>query len=236
MRCAVSLLTVSLISLLVGGPEAQAIRRRPSLEARDHPESVLILARNSRERKPVFGLGSGALIAPRAVLTAAHCVVDFDTFEVTAPYAKPQAARVQSARAHPDYKPGVNERDFAVLVLAEPIDTGKKLPTLYDGALLPIDAKLIVVGRVQNGRLSMNQLFLTEVSLVGDRYNNNVYGGNPPCSEHGDSGGPIFKAGKETEIVAIVSAELGETRANVATDIYAPITREIREWIKGQLP
>src|SRR5262249_44008966 len=107
----VSLRTVVCIALaLLAGllfhPEAQAIKRRDSAEASDHPEAVLITARDSKNQKSASA--SGVLIAANAVLTAGHAVDDFDSWDVTAPYAKdgPVTAKATTPRLHPAYKPG----------------------------------------------------------------------------------------------------------------------------------
>ena len=224
----------------VGGflapPEALAIKQKKSQEVSDHPEVVLIAARNSRTRQG--GLCSGALIAPHAVLTAAHGVASFDTLAVTAPYVKdgPVRSAVKAVYVHPHAKDRPLENDLAVLILREPIRVGRKCPSLHAGDLFPLETKLLVVGRVDNGRVSQARLFRTGVTLVAYRGNTNVYGGHPQVVEEGDSGGPVFVQGKEQEIVAVVSGNIAASMSNVPTDVYTPISRRNRDWILRQIP
>ncbi len=228
---------VLVLLFLVGSfSEVRAIKRHPSREVRDHPEVVLVAARNSRTR--LAGLSSGTLIAPHAVLTAAHGVAPFDTLVVTAPYVKggPVRSPVKAVHVHPHYKDHPLENDLAVLILREPIRVGRKCPGLRVGDLLPLETKLFVVGRVDNGRVSQARLFRTGVTLVAYRSNTNVYGGNPQVVEEGDSGGPVFVQGKEQEVVAVVSGNIAASRANVPTDVYTPISRRNRDWILRQIP
>jgi secreted trypsin-like serine protease len=213
---------------------ALAIKHNPIREATGHVEAVLVTAQNTRTHKTLHG--AGVLIAPRAVLTAAHCAADFDSWIVIAPVAKSRRVRVREARVHPKYQPGLKEQDLAILILEEPIDTRIPLPNLRGSDLLPIETKLTIVGRVANGKVSGDRLFQASVTLVADRSNANVYGGIPQVCEHGDSGGPVYVAGKPNEIVAVVGGVLEESRANVPTDIFVPITRASREWILRQAP
>jgi secreted trypsin-like serine protease len=217
-------------------PTVQAIKHKPSSEARGHPEAVLITSRNSRAK--VETTCSGALIAPNVVLTAAHCVDHFDQRDVLAPYAKKEANRAttKTARVHPDFKRGRYENDLAVLILDRPIDIGAKFPTIHGGNLLRIDTRLVVVGRVDNGTSAKDKLFLAPATLVAFPDNVNVYGGNPQVIERGDSGGPLFVAGKEQEIAAIVSGYLNFSRWNVPTDLYVPLDAKKKEWVQRQIP
>jgi hypothetical protein len=224
------------VIFLAGAADLYAIKRKPSLEASDHPEVVLITARSSKSSE--VGKSSGALIAPNAVLTAAHGLDRFDTWEVTAPYAKngPARSRSKTARVHPEFKPGTSEYDLALLVLTDPIDLGGKYPTLHDGDLYPLDTRLLVVGRVQNGSVSNTQLFKAPVTLVKFPGNTNLYGGWPHVVEQGDSGGPLFVHGKEQEIAALVSGHLGPSRGHVQTDCFIPVSRRNKAWILRQVP
>jgi hypothetical protein len=223
-------------AFLLALSNVHAIKRKPSLEATDHPEVVLLRARSSKG--PEIGKSSGALIAPNAVLTAAHGMSKFDTWEVTAPYAKngPARARSKTPKVHPDFKPGLTEHDLAVLILDDNIDIGAKYPALHDGDLYPIDTKLVILGRVHNGTLSNTQLFKAPVTLAQFPGNTNLYGGLPHVVEEGDSGGPVCNAGKDGEIAALVSGHLALTRSNVQTDCFIPINRRNKAWILRQIP
>jgi hypothetical protein len=213
----------------------QAIKKRTTVEASDHPEVVVISARNSKTKET--SRYSGVLIAPHAVLTAAHGVEGFDAWEVVAPYVRHGTGRATAklARAHPQFKLNKPDHDLAVLILNHGIDIGRNCPTLHDGDLYPIETRLIVVGRVDNGNVSSTQLYKAQTTVVPFPGNTNVYGGHPQVVEEGDSGGPVFLANKEREIVGVVSGYLGLTRSNVRTDVYIPITSKNRPWILRQL-
>jgi hypothetical protein len=222
--------------LLVALPGVGAIQRKPSLEANDHPEAVLLTARNSKTTQG--GKCTGVLNDSRAVLTAAHSVAGFDTWEVMVPYAKNKAAKTTSktAKVHPEYRTDRMVNDLAVLILDDAIDIGRPFPTLHGGDLHPIETKLVVVGRVNNGQLSQTQLFKTAITLVPFPGNINVYGGNPHVVEEGDSGGPVYVLNKDKEIAALVSGNIGFTRSNVRTDLLIPISRNNKAWILRQIP
>ncbi len=217
-------------------PSARAIEHHPGIEADHYPEAVLVTARSPG--KDATCRCCGVLIDRRAVLTVAHGVVGFETWEVTAPYAKGGATtvQVQSARIHPDYETGIFENDLAVLRLADPIDLDRPLPALHRGDLLPIGARLTVVGRVDNGKPSADRLFAAEVERFWVRGDINIYGGFPRISQRGDSGGPVYPAGDGHEVVALIGGALSASRANVPTDIYIPIIAGNRKWILAQLP
>lgn len=222
--------------LLVLGGDAFAIKRSPAREAADHPAVVIVNTSAAKTRKACAH--SGVLIAPTVVLTAAHCVRGFDIFEVTAPYAKgrPLRAVTRTVHIHPAFEPGKIEDDLALLVLDEPLDVGAALPVFHTGNLFPIETPLQVVGRVKNGTIAATQLFEAPITLVGFPGNSNLYGGHPQTVEKGDSGGPIFLAGKDAKVVGIVSGILEFNRGNVPTDAYVPLSRKNRDWIHQHLP
>ncbi|MFN4259364.1 MAG: trypsin-like serine protease [Gemmataceae bacterium] len=217
-------------------PESPAIKNRPPREARAVPAAVLITATNTTTRKT--SPCSGVWIAPRAVLTAAHCVAGFDSWQVTAPYAQNGRlhATSRNALAHPQFKLGHFEYDLAVIILDEPLDLGFEPPRLRAGALHPIETPLIVVGRVANGMSAQDQLYEASVTLVAFPGNVNVYGGHPQVTEPGDSGGPVVVARQQKELAALISGYIPFSRANVPTDLLVPIDRLKRAWILQQVP
>ncbi len=231
-----ALLVLAVAGWLLSGSPLQAIKRKPAAEVRGHPELVLISAKQSKGKE--VSVCSGTLIAPNVVLTAGHCVDGFDQFAVSAPYAKKGADKATSTtpRKHPQFKRGDFEHDLAVLILDQDMDVGGKLPALYRGNLYPINTPLLVIGRVENGTISNSKLFQTQVVLVQFPGSINVYGANPQVIQHGDSGGPIFVAGKEQEIAAVVSGSISFSRWNVPTDLYVPISNKNRDWILRQVP
>lgn len=231
-------MTATMASILLFAtiaPNVEAIKRVPEVEAKDHPEVVHVSSRSAQRGE--LGKSCGVLLASNIVLTAAHGVARFDAWEVTAPYTKhgPATVTVKAARVHPEFKNDPIPNDIAILVLSKDIDIGRDFPAFHDGELLPIDTKLMVVGRVSNGRLSMSRLYKALTAIVPFPGNTNVYGGHPQVVEEGDSGGPVFMVGKETTLVGLVSGNLGAGRANVRTDAFTPVSRRNHAWIVRQI-
>jgi hypothetical protein len=144
---------------------------------------------------------TGTLIAPRLVLTAAHCVIDprlGGALEVLfgSDAAAPDAVirRVSQVAVHPEYRADGDPADLAVLVLAEtaPVSPVPLNATPLDGTLVGQSVRLVGFGQTNPGGAppGTKRSGTATVSEVQSALFRIVPG--PSLSCQGDSGGPLF--------------------------------------------
>jgi hypothetical protein len=152
---------------------------------------------------------SGAVIAPRVVLTAGHCVTGASSWTVKAPYAANQSARGSSSwTGYVSTGDFVNPDtlDVAVIILDTPI-TMATYPTLASAAV-PSGTKAVNVGRIRNGTASNTGLFVgTPVSLSpGASQGFPLAYASAEIIESGDSGGPVYVGSGATRTLVAVNS------------------------------
>jgi secreted trypsin-like serine protease len=164
-----------------------------------YPEAVLVEGFDAENGGEAC---SGALIAPRVVLTAGHCVSGFTSFQVVAPYVEQQNP-VMGVGTTFDYKNNgmiVNpeKHDVGIVVLAAPINL-PSYPTVTSTPV-PDGTQVTDIGRVQDGVVSTTGLFMGPEVAVS-------YGASAgfpfdyvtsAVTEEGDSGGPVVQSGTHT--------------------------------------
>jgi V8-like Glu-specific endopeptidase len=179
---------------------------------------------------------TGTLVAPRVVLTAAHCVESRDVAQVLSVVFAPETERALAAervrviegRPHPSWRPGVN--DVGVLILAEDAPV---VPVPLGGAVLSPD----VVGRTtrvvgfgiddqdktgsrRSGTATVTAIEAGTFSIVAA----------PGMSCGGDSGGPLFLEVDGAErIVGVTSFgnPACTTGTNTRVDVHEAFVRAI---------
>lgn len=196
--------------------------------ATDYPESVLLLMKTGGAPK---SLCSGSLLAPNVVITAGHCIHGFDSWTVTAPFAGGQTSTSTTATSFDWDVDGdnvdPNYHDVALVILDTPI-TLSSYPTIATGPLAD-GAKVVNVGRINNGQLSNTALYMSKPLAVKSASSSGYpfdYMGSEVI-EHGDSGGPVFVPGTHT-LVAVSSGGGGGTEILARVDL-------LRAWILQQI-
>lgn len=190
--------------------------------ATKYPEAVLVDM--LRDGVPV-ALCSGALVAPRVVLTAGHCVHGWDGWRVRAPFADGQTAVGDDGVTY-DWKNesmvvDPREHDLGLVFLSTPI-TLASYPTLAT-AHVPFGSKVVNIGRIHDGEPSFTKLFLGRaVSAVdGKNYGFPFSYASTDVIESGDSGGPVVRPSTH-EIVAVNSGGGNGLEILARVDLLAP--------------
>lgn len=192
---------------------------------------------------------SGTLIAPRVVLTAAHCVENIDAPQVLSVVFAPEVAsappegRVRAAlgRLHPSWSAG--ENDIGALILAE---DAPALPVPLDVSPLPTDlvgqlAQVVGFGVDDQGETGRRRSGTARVTAA--QAGTFSIAAEPGMSCDGDSGGPSFLTpGGAPRLVGVtsfgdVACTTGtHTRVDVHTAFLQAILDEVAEAPPARLP
>ncbi len=198
--------------------------------ATEFPEAALVdMARGGR----TVSICSGALVAPRVVLTAGHCVDGFDGWTVRLPYAGGQVATASGAAVF-DYKNdsqfvNPNQHDVGLVFLSRPL-TLPQFPTLATSGLAE-GARVQNLGRIKDGVASRTDLYFgAEVAVrPGSRFGFPFSYVTDEVIQSGDSGGPVEIPGSTPHrIVAVNSGGGGGTQILARVDLIAT-------WIDEQI-
>lgn len=190
--------------------------------ASSHPEAALVdMVQGGR----VVSHCSGALIAPRVVLTAGHCIDRYAAWIVTLPFAGGQRAN-GIAKENYDYIGNTgefvnpNQHDVGLIVLDRAL-TVSAFPEVASRAAAD-GALAFAVGRKRDGALSTTALYESDPFAIRSAAPN----GSPYAYrsdrviEPGDSGGPVYASG--TKRIVAVNSGTGSTYQVLArTDLLA---------------
>jgi secreted trypsin-like serine protease len=200
---------------IIGGSQATAF-----------PEAVLI---DMKQGGVVTSICSGALIAPKVVLTAGHCVHGFTGWNIKAPFAQNQTATATSGATFDWDNDGEfvdpNQHDVGLIFLSKAINLAS-YPTVATSPVT-IGSKVQNIGRINNGVASNTKLFIGPqvTTKNGSSFGFPFDYATSETIQSGDSGGPVIVPGTH-KIVAVNSGSGGGTQVLARVDLVSSWIQE----------
>ena len=192
------------------------------------------------------GLCSGIVVAPDAILTAAHCLAGADARVHWQEAGRPVLIEPASVALHPGYDPkGIAARrrstDLALVGLSAPLPARFR-PATLSTASVPADTPILVggYGVAREGDARSTGTFRTAALRSIEPFGPSrilLWMGDPeargrsPCT--GDSGGPAATA--DGAIVAVVTWTTGAGRGACGGRSQAVLVGPERSWIDRTL-
>jgi secreted trypsin-like serine protease len=198
---------------------------------------VMVLSRNGGRE----GVCTGVAIAPRVVLTAAHCLAAAsDTLVGVRIHGKTEPVRIAEVARHPGYDPEAPRKrrisiDVGLVETAEPLPEGFRASDLSDDSPA-LGKPVTVVGfglRSEHGPPSDGHARAADL-VVGEPISKVVLWARDPGHSglggcHGDSGGPMFS--EDNRVVAVVAWTNGENGHGCGAVTQGPRIGPVKDWI-----
>jgi len=170
----------------------------------------------------VIGQCSGTIIAPRAVLTAAHCLADAASVRVYTGTGNSTPAA--SFQANPAYRSPNPSSDVGVVLMAQDL-TPSPFPLLTSREpRVGEQATLIGWGKDQAGTGTTLRAGTTSVAAVGSTSLETQYSSSTASVCQGDSGGPLLVSeGGVWAVAGVTSAVTVSGSCVTATSYFAKV-------------
>jgi secreted trypsin-like serine protease len=185
------------------------------------------------------GACSGTIIAPRAILTAAHCLKGETEVVLVWFGAGSDLVEAASFLIHPNYRgtTTTTEPDVGIVFMKEDLARAP-VPVLVSRAARPGEQAVIAGwGNDQNQVADTNRAGVTTLSAVGPLYLETQYTTTSSSICGGDSGGPLLLQQDGVWSVAAVNSAASTASCTLGTNFYVSVfNNSIRTFILEQVP